>query len=276
MDKRGITQFAVTLITNANLKGFWQGTIYKGNAKHICVPGLNCYSCPGALGACPIGAMQAVATTMKYNFSFYAVGFSVLLGAVFGRLICGWLCPFALIQELLYKIPIHKINVHHKLDKMLRYLKYIVLGLFVIILPMFFVNQFGLSSPYFCEYICPAGTLEGGIPLILFNQSLRSTLGFLFVWKFFILAVIILLSVVIYRPFCKYICPLGAFYALFNKISFYQYQVDKSNCTDCSACRQKCKMGIDIQQNPNSMECIRCGECIKACPVESIKSKFIF
>ena len=104
MDKRRVTQILATLISNSNIKGFFQSNIYKGTLKKICVPGLNCYSCPGALGSCPIGSMQAVIGSIKYNVSLYIVGFISLMGVIFGRFICGWLCPFGLIQDLLNKL----------------------------------------------------------------------------------------------------------------------------------------------------------------------------
>lgn len=271
MDKRTITQIIASIATNANISGFFKGNIYKGNVKSICVPGLNCYSCPGAMGSCPIGSLQAVIGTIKYEFSLYVLGFMSLFGVIFGRFICGWLCPFGLIQDLLYKVPSKKIKVPNKVNNVLKYLKYIILILFVIILPMFLVNEFGISPPYFCEFICPVGTLEGGIPLVLSNESLRGAVGYLFGWKMFILISIILLSVFIYRPFCRYVCPLGAFYSLFNKISFYKYEIDKTKCTSCSACQSKCKMDIKVYEDPNSLECIRCGECSKICPNKCIK-----
>lgn len=271
MDKRTITQIIASIATNANISGFFKGNIYKGNVKSICVPGLNCYSCPGAMGSCPIGSLQAVIGTIKYDFSLYVLGFMSLFGVIFGRFICGWLCPFGFIQDLLYKIPSKKIKVPKKVNNVLKYLKYIILILFVIIFPMFLVNEFGISPPYFCEFICPAGTLEGGIPLVLSNKSLRDAVGYLFAWKMFILISIILLSVFIYRPFCRYVCPLGAFYSLFNKISFYKYEIDKTKCTSCSACQSKCKMDIKVYEDPNSLECIRCGECAKICPSKCIK-----
>lgn len=270
MDKRNITQIGAALISNANLKGFFQGKIYRGEFKRICVPGLNCYSCPGAMSACPIGAIQAVIGTVEYNFSFYVVGFMALIGVISGRFTCGWLCPFGFIQDLLYKIPTKKIKVRTSINAILKYLKYAILAVFVILLPLLLVNEFGLSAPFFCEYICPAGTLEGGIPLVLFNKSLRGALGFLFGWKMFILVFIVLLSIFIYRPFCRYICPLGALYSLFNKISFYRYKVDKNKCTGCSSCTNKCKLDIEVYKSPNSMECIRCGDCIKACPKKAV------
>ena len=262
------------LLTNANLPGFLKGKIYHGELKTVCVPGMNCYSCPGAVGACPIGAMQAVLGSRKYNFSFYVVGFLCLLGVLFGRFICAWLCVFGLIQDLLYKIPTPKLKVNQKADHILRYLKYVILAVFVLLLPTVLVDEFGMSPPYFCKYICPVGTLEGGIPLVLLNKSLQNTIGFLFEWKIFLMAVILIGSIFIYRPFCKYICPLGAFYSLFNKISFIKIRVDENKCTNCGSCAKKCKMGVDVHKTPNSAECIRCGGCVDACPQNALHMGF--
>lgn len=273
MDKRIITQTITTIVTNLNVKGYLEGNIYKGNTKQICVPGLNCYSCPGALGSCPIGSLQAVIGTVKYNLSFYVIGLMTLFGVIFGRFICGWLCPFGFFEDLLHKIPSKKIKVSNKINNILKYLKYIILIFFVLLFPMLLVNEFGISPPYFCEFICPAGTLGAGIPLVLLNKSLRGAVGYLFAWKMLILIVIIIASIFIYRPFCRYLCPLGAFYSLFNKVSFIKYEIDENKCTSCNACTQKCKMNIQIYKNPNSIECIRCGDCIKTCPTQSIKKR---
>jgi len=273
LDRRGLCQIVTTIITNANINGFIEKNIYKGSIKKVCVPGLNCYSCPGAIGSCPIGSLQAVVGSMKYNVSLYITGFISLMGIIFGRFICGWLCPFGLFQDLLYKIPSKKIKVDERINNVLKYFKYVVLLIFVILLPMFLVNEFGMSPPYFCEYICPVGTLEGGIPLVLLNKSLRETIGLLFGWKMFILLSVTITSIFVYRPFCRYICPLGALYGLFNPISFYKFKIDKNMCTNCKACVRKCKMNIEIHKKPNSIDCIRCGDCMEACPTKAIKKE---
>lgn len=269
--KRHRIQILWALLTNSYLVGFFQGKIYKGKLKNLCVPGLNCYSCPGALGACPIGAMQAVVGNWNFQFAFYVSGFLVFVGALVGRFACGWLCPFGLVQELLHKIPFIKKMGAFRGDKLLRKLKYVILLVFVILLPMVLVDVLGQGAPYFCKLICPAGTLEGGIPLVLWNESMQSALGWLYVWKDALLVATIFLSILIYRPFCKYICPLGAIYSVFNPISVFRYQVEKETCIGCGACAKACKMQVNPVESPNHPECIRCGACKKSCPVDAIR-----
>ena len=268
--KRHGIQSLWALLTNSYLLGFAQGKIYRGKLKNLCVPGLNCYSCPGAVGACPIGALQAVIGNRNFKFAFYVAGFLMFVGALTGRFVCGWLCPFGLIQDLLHKIPFpKKINTFPG-DRMLRKLKYVILAVFVILMPMFLVDMLGQGAPYFCKLICPAGTLEGGIPLVILNKSLRGAVGFLYVWKNVLLAAVIILSVWIYRPFCKYLCPLGAVYSVFNPISVFRYRVDKEACIHCGACAKVCNMQVNPAENANHPECIRCGDCKKACPTKAI------
>lgn len=262
------------LLSNSYVMGFVHGKIYKGSLKNLCVPGMNCYSCPGALGACPIGAFQAVIGSRNYKFAFYIAGFLMFIGALIGRFVCGWLCPFGLIQELLHKIPFPKKIKRFRGDRLLRFLKYVILTVFVILLPLFLVDILGQGAPYFCKLICPVGTLEGGIPLVLLNKALRGTIGWLYTWKIAILAVTLFLSILIYRPFCKYICPLGAIYSVFNKISVFRYRVDDEKCIHCGKCAQNCDMGCDPVQDANDLECIRCGKCKKCCPTGAICSGF--
>lgn len=272
---RTCVQAAWTFLSNCYAVGFAEGKIYTGPLKHICFPGLNCYSCPGAVGACPIGSLQAVMGSWKFSVSLYVGGFLMLLGALLGRFVCGWLCPFGLVQDLLYKIPfIRKIN-RFPGDKVLRYLKYVILLVFVILMPLFVVDIVGQGAPAFCKYICPSGTLLGGIPLVFKNPALQVMVGFLFHWKVAILLVTVFLSILIYRPFCKYICPLGATYALFNRASLYRLRVDKDQCINCGLCAKACKMGVDPVKTPNSAECIRCGDCTKACPKGALAKQIL-
>ena len=152
---RGWIQACATLLTNIHLPNFKKGTLYQGSGKYVCVPGLNCYSCPGAAGACPIGSFQAVVGSSKFKFSYYITGILILIGVLLGRFICGFLCPFGWFQELLHKIPSPKISTR-KL-KPLRYLKYGVLLVMVILLPMLVTNQLGMGDPFFCKYLCAGG-----------------------------------------------------------------------------------------------------------------------
>lgn len=265
-------QFAATVLTNPFFLHFFEGKIYRGKLKNVCVPGLNCYSCPGAAGSCPIGAIQAVVGASKFKFAYYVVGFLAFIGVLMGRVVCGFLCPFGWFQELLHKIPSKKFST--KRFYMLTYLKYVILVLFVFVLPITIVNEVGMGDPFFCKYICPAGILEGGIPLSLMNPSIRASLGWLFTWKSCILLGVVVLSVFFYRPFCKWICPLGAFYALFNKIAVYHYRVDADKCTSCGVCSRVCKMDVDVFRTPNHTECIRCGDCLRACPHQALIKSF--
>ncbi len=271
---RGWIQAAAALLTNIHLPNFIKGGIYQGKGKAVCVPGLNCYSCPGAAGACPIGSFQAVVGSSKFRFSYYITGFLILLGVLLGRFICGFLCPFGWLQELLHKIPTKKLST--KKLKPLTYLKYVILLFAVVLLPAIVVNDLGMGDPLFCKYICPQGVLEGAIPLAAVNEGIRSALGPLFNRKLIILIVVVVLSVLFYRPFCKWICPLGAFYALMNKVSLLGIKVDEHKCVSCGKCARVCKMDVDVTKTPNHTECIRCGKCITSCPTDAIKFNYGF
>ncbi len=269
-----VVQLISAVLVNGYLIGFQKGKIFSGGTKAVCVPVLNCYSCPGALGACPIGALQAAVGGMTRHVPFYVLGLLMLFGVVLGRVVCGLLCPFGLVQDLLHKIPVPKWNPPKQVDRPARLVKYFVLLVLVIGLPAFAVTQTGVTPPYFCKYICPAGTLGGGIPLLLADPALRSLAGGLFGWKVLVLAAVVVASMLIHRPFCRYLCPLGAFYALFNRFSFFQMHLDEAACIGCKKCEHACPMAVEVTKNINSAECIRCGKCKTVCPTGAISSGF--
>ncbi|WP_130838033.1 4Fe-4S binding protein [Lachnoclostridium sp. Marseille-P6806] len=274
LKKRNSVQIFAAFLTNIHLPNFLKGVLYNGKVKRLCVPGLNCYSCPAATGACPIGSFQAVVGSSKFNFSYYVTGILIFFGVMFGRFICGFLCPFGWFQDLLHKLPTRKFST--KRLKGLTYIKYGILLTAVVALPILLTNKAGIASPYFCKYICPQGILEGGIPLSIVNGGIRATLGALFTWKLGILVTVIILAVFFYRPFCKWICPLGAFYALFNRFSLLSYHVDQHKCISCGKCSRTCRMDVDITKNSAHTECIRCGECVEVCPTKAISVRWGF
>lgn len=263
---RGYVQAGWTVISNSYIVGFVRGTIYQGKTKMICVPGLNCYSCPGARGACPIGSLQACIGGRTGRFPFYVLGMLLAFGILLGRFICGWLCPFGWIQDIVFKLPPKKKIRSLRGEKYLRKMPYVTLLIFVVGLPALAYGDYGVGIPWFCKYICPSGTLGGAIPLLLANELLRSQAGALFLWKALILFAVLFLSIKLYRPFCRYICPLGAIYGLINPISLLSIKVEKEKCVDCGICQRSCELSIPVNNTPNSTACIRCGKCIRVCP----------
>ena len=260
---RRLAQLYTALLYNANLKGYISGRLYTGGSKALCVPGLNCYSCPGAVGACPLGSLQNALAASGHTAGWYVFGILLLFGTALGRTVCGWLCPFGLLQELLHRIPTKKLR-KSAVTRALSLLKYVVLALFVIALPLIYGLAYQLPLPAFCKYICPAGTLEGALGLLVSpeNEGLFAQLGILFTRKFVILTVIGAACVFCYRSFCRFLCPLGAIYSLFNRFSLVGMRVEASRCNHCGACVQHCEMDV---RRVGDRECISCGKCLAHC-----------
>ena len=236
----------------------------------VCTPGLNCYSCPAAVMSCPIGAAQLFFAGARHSISLFVTGFLLSVGASLGRFICGYVCPLGLLQDLVYRIKTPKRIVRFKYA---RYVKYLVLVVFVVLLPLVIRSDLsGLGEPWFCKYICPSGTIFGAVPLLAVNDFLRQHAGVLLTVKLSIAFAILIASVPLYRPFCRVLCPLGAIYALFNKIAFVKMRCDKDKCTSCGKCTRACQIKLEPMRKPNSPECVRCGSCIAACETKALKT----
>lgn len=276
-----LIQAAATFLSNAQLSGYWTRMIYKGNLKRICVPGLNCYSCPGALGSCPMGSLQNSLYDTNQILPFYVLGLLVLFGSLLGRAICGLLCPFGFLQDLLSKIRKKKLRPeisHPRLDSALRKVKYFNLFVLAIVLPFLgrFISQ--LMAPWFCKLVCPAGTVGAGWFHVALDRlgvnQVNLSIGWLFGWKSFLAVGIIVACIFIPRFFCRYMCPLGAFYGFFNRFALYRLRFDEPSCVHCGACAKVCPMGIQMPEKNQSMECIRCGKCAAICPKDCLSCGF--
>ena len=257
---RRYTQLMAAVLYNCNFRGFAEGKISKGSLKGVCTPGLNCYSCPGAVAACPLGSLQSALVNARFRFPYYILGTLLLMGLFLGRFICGFLCPVGLLQELLHKLPSPKIR-KSRATRILSFGKYVLLAVFVILIPLW------KFAPGFCKFICPAGTFEAGLPLTFKNKFLRTMTGTLFSWKVLLLTLIAVLCVVCFRAFCRFLCPLGAIYSFFNPVSLFGVRVDPSLCTHCDACVKSCPMDVTKVRD---RECIQCGKCIGSCPTGAI------
>ena len=268
---RKLIQLYSALLHNAYLKGYIDGEIYQGKAKYTCVPGLNCYSCPGAVGACPLGSLQNALSATGHRAGWYVMGIILLFGVTLGRTICGWLCPLGLIQELLHKIPTFKIR-KNKVTRALTWLKYVFLIVFAVAIPLWYGFKEDIPFPGFCKYICPAGTIEGSVGLLSNpgNESLFGMLGILFTRKFVIMLIIGLACIFCYRSFCRFICPLGAIYGLFNRFCLVGVRVDKERCNGCGLCVSNCEMDI---RHVGDRECINCAKCMESCARKAISFK---
>jgi ferredoxin-type protein NapH len=265
---RHFIQTLITLGTNAYLLFPLGPVIFQGPLKAICHPGLNCYSCPAAVLSCPLGAFQHFLGQLRISgqggmvqLGTLVVGYIGFIGTLVGRLPCGWLCPFGFIQDLLFKIPGRKFA----LPRFLSYGKYIVLLLFVVLMPVFLVDQLGLGQPWFCKLICPAGTLLGALPLLVVKPSLWQSIGFYFWNKLTLMILIVIGAILISRLFCRTLCPLGAFYSLFNKVSIVKLSFDEEKCVHCLACTRQCPTACQPYMDANNRDCIRCLKCIESC-----------
>ena len=265
MVKRIAVQAIATVLANGNLPGWLTGRLYRGPLKTACVSGLNCYSCPGALGACPVGSWQSAMSGVYPKFPFYVLGLLLLFALAFGRMICGWLCPFGLVQDLLHRVPVPKLGKRSWMRPLTRF-RWVMLILAGAGAYLAFLVT-GTGKPLFCAYICPAGMLEGALPLMALRPELFQAAGWLTAWKGAILAVFLIAMTAVYRPFCRFVCPLGLWYGFWNRLALFGVAVDESACVHCGRCASICPMDAEIAGDAH---CISCGRCVTACPTAAI------
>ena len=256
---RRFYQIITGFLANAPLFNLFTLKLYTGKLKSIPIPIMNCYACPASLYSCPIGTLSHFMVITK--IPLITLGIIGAVASSFGRWICGWACPFGLIQDLIFKLP----SAKFELPKPFVYLKYILLALLVLILPYMFKEH------YFCM-ICPTGTLEAGILWVGFNSMITNMAGTFFLFKMSLLSLFLYGSAVIKRPFCRYVCPLGALFSLFNRFSIVDFKVDREKCIECNLCRKSCPVNHPIYENPNSPACLRCLNYIRICPAVKLNT----
>jgi polyferredoxin len=188
------------------------------------------------------------------NFPFYGAGTLAVVGASVGRMTCGTLCPFGFLQDLLYKFRSFKVSI----PVWTRYLRYGVLVLLVFLIPY-------LTHENWFSKLCPMGTLIGGLIWVTLDMNVRSMIRYLFWVKISILLFFITTSLLVKRPFCRALCPLGAVFSLFNKSSFLQLAWNPDTCTRCGKCQKICPVDIRPDRKPTNPDCLRCLDCTR-CP----------
>ena len=277
---RRIVQTGFLAGTNLHLAGWLRGVIYTGQSKAFCIPGLHCYSCPSSVFACPVGSFQnliaargflAGLSSLDPSFTILLglVGFVLLPGFVAGRICCGWVCPFGLLQDVLFRLSGGS-ELRIGVPSLSRS-RYVFAMIFVLLLPLLLRSPVtGAGEPWFCKVICPAGTALAGWPLVALNPPGSFPVGLLFGWKTLVAVAFLAWAVATRRPFCRFVCPLGAVWGLAGKVSLFRMRVDPGKCIDCGRCAEVCPMGIAINLDPGSTSCIRCGDCVSACPTSAI------
>jgi ferredoxin-type protein NapH len=265
---------------------------------------LNCYACPLAVTACPIGSIQYFVGIRQ--IPLYVLGVVGLAGALGGRFACGWLCPFGWLQEQIYRLPVRKWAPKPRTRArwwvlVLVSLPYaagvwaiqrytapatLPLGLYLVagfvlygllgasrrfaLIGLVVLLPFYTREPWFTK-LCPAGMLEAGIPQVLIEPGLRDLVGPFYWLKLAILVLFLAWMAVTRRPFCRWICPLGTLWSPFNRASTLQMAVNQESCTRCDRCQKVCPVDIRIYEDANSQACVRCMQCVNECPVSCVR-----
>jgi len=231
---------------------------------HICGPVFHCYACPLSSFACPIGVLAGFCALGVVPL--IAIGTIVVAGALLGGFICGWVCPFGLVQDLMAKIPLPKL----RLPLWAGYTRYAVLVGLVLVVPYLY----GESHPLFICRVCPVGAMGAGLPAA--GQALaagESPWSGMSTVKWVILGLFVVAALVKYRPWCTLFCPLGAMLGLFNRVAVLRMEVDDHKCIACGVCRKACPIGLEPPRQLHDPLCIRCMECTR-CDAVGVTTAF--
>lgn len=228
----------------------------------VCGPVFHCYSCPLAMFACPVGVLANFSAL--HMMPYLAIGTLLIVGATIGSAVCGWACPFGLLQDLAGRIPTPKV----KLPDWLGYFRYAVLAGLVLAVPYLY----GEAHPLFFCRVCPAGALEAAVP-----NAVQTAQAGAILWpsavKLVVLVVTLVAIVFVLRPWCTVLCPLGAIFSVFNKASLLVLRFNGDRCKQCGACEKMCRYGALPAVDVNNAECIRCLECTR-CQAISVGTVF--
>lgn len=233
------------------------------SAKWLCTPVLSCHSCALSWVACPIGVF--VHYSSYQIFPLIAVGTVLAVGVLFGRLLCGWVCPFGAIQDLLFRIRSRKFE----LPAWTNNIKYLVLVLTVFLLPYLLGPE---SWGSFCRY-CPAPAWQVRLPGFI-GDGVAGVFDLTpaLVVKFTVLAVVVVGAIVSSRSFCRVLCPIGALLAPLNYISFWVVRPTGNECISCQGCDRVCPTDIKPSERlvnnlpaNRALDCVVCHECTAAC-----------
>ncbi len=194
---------------------------------------------------CPLAAVQNV--ILKWNTA-YLLLFAVptALSLLFGRVFCGYVCPFGAVQEWLH-VRRWAIRLPHAIDRGLRWLKVALLVYLVVRVLVTGTITLADETPFKALF------LWGGTPLTIALSAIAAAL-----------------SIVIFRPFCAYGCPLGAFLGILSKFSLFQLTRGE-DCSSCGVCTASCNSGACTNGDVDSADCLLCGACVDACPASCLK-----
>ena len=219
--------------------------------------------CGFALGKSP-NPMEGAVKVFKSMVGLYPSVATKVLGLVFflalaivgNKVICGWACPFGALQELIYSIPVlRKIKRRKPPFWLINTLR---AGLFVIAMLLLFGVVGGRKG--FVVY-------HSINPFNLFNFDFD-------IWTIpAIIVVALVLSFVMYRPFCQLICPFGLLSWFAERVSLTRVRVDHAKCTQCGACVRACPttatQGL-VDGKTFSADCFSCTRCLNVCPEDAI------